>query len=79
MSLERRNLSESFEFPERNKALGQQAGQKSQQAEDTWKNGLIGTWAMFACDNNVLEMKEEVQMVPSVLFLSIPGNKCNPA
>lgn len=34
---------------------------------------------MFACGNNVLDMKEEVQMVPSVLFLNIPGNKWNPA
>lgn len=44
-------------------------GQKSQPAEDTCKNGLIGVWAMFACDSNVLGVKVEVQMVPSVLFL----------
>lgn len=44
-------------------------GQKSQPAEDTCKNGLIGVWAVFACDTNVLGMKVEVQMVPSVLFL----------
>jgi len=40
------------------------AGQKSQQAEEALINGLIGLWAMFACDGKVLDTQTQVQMVP---------------
>lgn len=34
---------------------------------------------MSACDSKVLDMKTQVHMVPSVLFLRIPGNQRNTA
>lgn len=42
-------------------------------AEDALLNGLVGLWAVLACDSKV--MKAEVQVVLSVLFLCISGSQ----